>query len=305
MLNLKSIDIRQYLEHKGITYKTEGKNVTAGWAEVPCPFCINDPSEHLGINLDSNSINCWKCGTTGTIFKYVMKIEKCSFKRSESLLKPFTYTDIPPEQIERAGEANRSIDFDFTLPVEAAISPLPMHTTYLEGRRFDLVTIQETYKIRFCGHTGMYAYRIIIPIFLRNKLVAFTSRGVSDDMAPKYKSSPNTESIIPIKDCLYNIDTVKQTALVVEGPLDVWRVGDGCICTFGTKFTKRQIAQIKEIKRVFVMFDDGAQKEASNLANELALFTEVEVIELNQGDPCDMSEGEVLRLRKEIFGKIY
>jgi hypothetical protein len=43
------------------------------------------------------------------------------------------------------------------------------------------------------------------------------------------------------KETLYNLDNAKDgTAIVVEGPIDVWRIGDGAVATFGVIYTQKQ-----------------------------------------------------------------
>ena len=46
---MQNFDIISYLENRGVSYWTEGKNVTDGWVNINCPFSP-DPSNHLGIN---------------------------------------------------------------------------------------------------------------------------------------------------------------------------------------------------------------------------------------------------------------
>jgi hypothetical protein len=112
--------------------------------------------------------------------------------------------------------------------------------------------------------------------------------------------------VLSPKDCLYNIDTVGDTALVVEGASDVWRLGDGAVGTFGHKFTKTQVYLLRNCRRVFVLFDTEveAQEDARRLAYDLSgIVPDVHVFELDKGDPGDLSEDDVKALRSEIFGR--
>jgi len=49
------------LDRLEVQYITEGPNCKRGWVNVRCPFC-DDPSEHLGMNLETGAFNCWRCG---------------------------------------------------------------------------------------------------------------------------------------------------------------------------------------------------------------------------------------------------
>jgi len=51
------------------------------------------------------------------------------------------------------------------------------------------------------------------------------------------------------------------------------------------------------------MLDSDALPQAEQLASDLSGFTETEIIELDHGDPADMTEGEVKQLRRDIFGQ--
>jgi DNA primase len=111
--------------------------------------------------------------------------------------------------------------------------------------------------------------------------------------------------VIHHKHILYNLDTVKSSMIIVEGIFDVWRIGDGAVASFGITYTLEQIILITLIKpsRVFIMFDSEpqAQRNAEKLGSALSsLGMKTEVITPSHGDPCDLTDSEVLSLRKEF-----
>ena len=61
--------IENYLDDLGVDYISEGKNVSSGWIEINCPFCGQDPSKHLGINLETGLFHSWCCNETGNLVK--------------------------------------------------------------------------------------------------------------------------------------------------------------------------------------------------------------------------------------------
>ena len=110
---------------------------------------------------------------------------------------------------------------------------------------------------------------------------------------------------MPINHILYNFDTVKDCVVIVEGVTDVWRMGDGFVCSFRKAMTPEQIQFLmkKRIKRAFVMYDADAKDQSYALANQLSGLIEiVEVLELDGGDPADMALEDVMNLRAEVFG---
>ncbi len=306
------LDLLDYLQ---IQYKTSGKNVTGGWVEVCCPFAgCSDPSFHLGINLQSGKYSCWICNSKGGSEKLIMNLASISYREAKSLINKFSDDIVYSEEEKEAPIITGNI-----LPKEATTELPALHRNYLIGRGFDPDYIQKKYGILACYTTGDYAYRIIIPIIINNILVNFTARDVSGQQEPKYLHCPNNRSILPIKDCLYNVDTIKKKAIIVEGPTDVWRIGDGCCATMGTEYTRTQLSilALKELKEAYVLFDADATKtteynkhgeiinlgpsKAEKLAMIISAFCpKVEVIELDSGDPGDMDETEVKKLRKEI-----
>jgi hypothetical protein len=148
--------------------------------------------------------------------------------------------------------------------------------------------------------------RIIVPIYIHRQLVSFTTRDVTGQAnIPWVHGSPAHVTLSP-KDCLYNIDTVQDTVIILEGASDVWRIGDGTVGTFGHKYTKKQIHLLQKVRRAFVLFDseEEAQADAERLAYDLSSFVpDVHVYELDQGDPGDLSEDDVKAIRTEIFGR--
>ena len=108
---------------------------------------------------------------------------------------------------------------------------------------------------------------------------------------------------------LYNLDSVKDTIVIVEGVFAVYRLGDGVVATSGMKWTMIQIylCFLQSLKRAFILFDPErkAQEQAEGLASALScLIDHVEVLCLDR-DIDNLSENEVKSFRKEIFGKIF
>jgi DNA primase len=180
------------------------------------------------------------------------------------------------------------------------------HWKYLESRGFDPEFVSKKYKLLYVNFLSKWKFRIIIPYFIYGRLVAYSSRDITDQQEEKYRHANNQDCIVPVKHCLYNIDSVKQdTIVVVEGPTDVWRVGDGCVGLSGVKYTSLQTKLLRKFKRIFVLLDSDAKNISYGLAYELApLVPDVEVVELNTGDPADLSESSIKELRMEIFGKL-
>ena len=49
------------------------------------------------------------------------------------------------------------------------------------------------------------------------------------------------------------------------------------------------------------MLDSDATDMAEQLASDLGMFSDVTLLELNSGDPADLSEDEVQEIKRELF----
>lgn len=288
-------DIKAYLESRNIPFRTEGKNISADWIGMPCPFC-GDHSNHLGIK--ETVFSCFRCGIKGNVTKLIQEIESCNFYQANDIVKSFdsvSFPDLKTDIRKRLG--------DNILPTESSKDFPEIHLDYLKSRGFDPDHLIPTYNLTACYTNGNYKFRIIVPIMENGLVVNFTAMAVSGQ-SPKYIHCSNKDAVIPMKECLYNIDTVKDTAIIVEGVTDVWRIGQGCVATMGLEYTTEQIKLLVDrgVKQAFVMFDSEsfAIRKARKLANSLSIFMESETIELSDGDPGDLTINQVQEIRGEI-----
>ena len=90
----------------------------------------------------------------------------------------------------------------------------------------------------------------------------------------------------------------------IFGLIDVWRIGDGAVAVFGTQCTREQIKKLSKFEHVYVMFDSDGIDEAKKLANRLiGLVKRVELIEIAEGDPAELSEEEINKIKSLIINK--
>jgi len=291
-------DVTAFLEDRNIPYKTRGKNIAAGWIGIKCLWC-SDHSFHLGINLTNNGFNCWKCGEKGDAVKLVSEIEKCNRSMAYKITRQFLNLTAALEQQKRVKVYSEHIDLS-ELSQEIPLS----HREYLNSRNFDPDYLIKKYHLLAGDTTGSFRYRIVAPIYLRRELVSLVGRDITNMSSQRYKALAIEKSRLSLKSTLYNIDNAqKRSVIVVEGITDVWRIGDDCVATFGTKFLADQVLLLKDYQNVFILFDpeEDAQKQASHLAMNLSgLIDHVEIISIDKNDPAEMSLQDVQYLRKEL-----
>jgi DNA primase len=186
---------------------------------------------------------------------------------------------------------------------------------YLSSRGFNPEAVETKYGVKESGPLGDYKFRLIIPIYFKKELVSFTSRDYTGKGEPKYKAQPVDEAMIPANDCLYNIDTVKDDLLIVEGPADVWRMGDGTVALLGLQCSVSQqeilfrwwmrILRSKKRrrkKRVVMLLDPKTKRAADKIYYALTSFIrDIKIIELEGRDPAELTQQEAMNLKKELF----
>ena len=308
-MDLSEIDIIAYLDDAEIPYKTKGKNVTRGWVNINCPFPhCGDPSEHCGINLKSNMFHCWKCNEKGSVISLLKELTDQPYRQILSELSRFkkdgegsSDSSLMDPYPQRIGGGNDKIVWPKPLLEKAP----PPHWTYLSRREFDPAFLTKKYRLKFTYNTGSYRFSIIAPVVQDKKEVAWIAADVlrNDDNKPPYLNAPEENCIIPVNRCLYNVDTVRETAIIVEGLTDVWRCGDGFVATFRKGMTDEQIIALirSEVTKVFIMYDADAIDQSYGLADKLSgSFPQVSVLELEKGDPGDLTNEEINQLKLEI-----
>lgn len=289
---MKNFDVIAYLEDKSISYNAQGKNVSAEWIGTRCVFC-NDHSNHLGIHVQSGMINCWKCGTKGSAIRLVCEIESCSKHSAYKILS--NYKKYSNDFIST--ETNSTT---IKIPNEIVTIPRKIHKKYLEKRNFDPDFVIGKYKLMFGATFGKYRHRIIIPFFLNREMITLTARSIKENVELKYMHLSKRQSVFSPKNVLYNIDSVTDTCIIVEGPTDVWRIGDSCVATMGVEYTTNQLLLLSGLKKVFILYDSDATENAYKLASSIVGVNHVEVIELDKGDPAELSENDVIHLRHAL-----
>jgi DNA primase len=305
-IDMSEFDMQAYFDDQGIEYTDRGKNSTRNHINIQCPFC-NDHSNHCGINIDTNLFHCWICNEKGDGVKLLRQLSNLTMAQVSDLTmvygkgRGFIANE---DMCIKTATLWPQIGTSIKLPDHTDTIMDEMHENYLLIRRYDPKSLIRKYQLQFTHNIGRMRCRIIVPIINKKRMVAWVAADVLRQGGLKYINSKPEESIIPANHCLYNIDSVHDTAIITEGITDVWRVGDGCIASFGKNMTAEQIQMLieKKPRKVFVMYDADAIEQSHQMADRLkGFFDDVSVLELDDGDPGDMTENDVAELRRMIF----
>ena len=296
ILNLDYIDVREVLDELGLDYRESGKNVGKGFIGVCCPFCGDDLNYHLGVGLSFPTLSCFRCGKGGTIINLVAK-ELHSYNKAIAFLKKF----VPLELRTKGDDTEDEFIAKIELPTNATKTPTVWQKGYLKKRGYNWKKLHEKYDLYYCGPTGDFANRIIVPIYQRRKLVTYTSIDINTNANLRYKHLSEAKSIVPVKKLLFGLENTNgHIVCLVEGLFDQFRIGYGCVCGFGANITSEQILLLSKFPKVIIAFDGDkpGRQAARKIRDTLAVFCEVEIIHLPDGqDPDSLSKEDIDQLQ--------
>lgn len=249
----------------------------------------------MGYNLSKAFCSCWSCG----------------YHRLGEVLSELTNESYPKvKEYRQALKSNLDLS-DFTpkssgkLIIPSGVkSLLPQHKKYLEERGFDPKHISDFWGVQGIGVSHRLQWRLWIPVHYGGRIVSWTTRSICRTAKERYINARPEEQMFPIKDLLYGEDHCRHTILVLEGPIDVWKVGPGAVATFGSTYTKEQVLKISKYPKRGIAFDNEpqAQLQAKRLCEELEVFPgQTYLIQLRSKDAGSASREEIRRLRGFIY----
>lgn len=290
------------LDQHSVPYRRHGESphVTEGWIGIECPYCGKGTGKFgLGYNLAKRYCTCWKCGPHKTS-EVLAELTGLPQWECWKLLGGLDF------EVVREHKVGGKLVVPFeTFPIETCVA----HCDYLKRRGFKPKELAKLWRIQATRMTNTrshsYAWRIYIPIFHRGEQVSWTTRTISSRRNVKYKAAEKGWEKMNHHDLLYGEDYAGQSVIVCEGPIDVWKIGPGAVATFGTSFSKQQVAKIAAYPVRAVCFDSEpeAQRRAKTLCDELAAFPgKTYKVRLDSGkDPGDADQEEILKIRSAFL----
>ncbi len=306
-----------------------------------CPF-HRERTPSFFINDEKGNYKCFGCGAGGSVFRFVMEMDKVNFP--EAVRKLGAKAGIAIEEQESEADKLRKglvsvvykthqQFFSFLLSKEGTES-----RKILKERGFNK-EICEEWKIGFApnrynlsGNTNhhtlsgltydngtlRFSNRIMFGIADESgTLVGFSGR-TTDNHPAKYLNSPESPLFHKGK-LLYGLDKAKRSiidrgiAVIVEGQIDTIRCHlagiDNAVAPLGTGFTAFHGSTIRRLcgEAVLVFDGDKAGKEAASkaFAGLASLGVKVRAVMLSDGDPDSfiVSGGDLASLVSEA--KLY
>lgn len=285
------------LQHQ-VEYKSEGHHhCRPGWVQVDCPYCGTTDKWHLGYNLAGGYFHCWVCGfhPTRECLEDILKIDGQTASHLNSILKSSLMQQAPmPKPRGR-----------LRYPAGTGGLKRP-HKRYLSRRGYNPQEIEELWHVRGTGAVSTLPWRLILPIENGGAPVSWTSRSISDNVNPRYRTASPGEESEDHRKLIYGIDYCLHSIIVHEGPLDAWRTGPGAVATLGLTPSQTQLRAISRFPLRIICFDStpDAQHRAAEIADVLSAFPGDTIkVELETGkDAAEASYEEILSLRKMAAG---
>lgn len=285
---------QEILREHGVPFVEEGDHhCRPGWLQIVCPYCGRGSGKyHLGYNLAKGYCSCWKCGSHRS-WETLAELTGLPIGQVAKLLGSVDAVRTKTNEYRRRGK----------LVVPPFVGELqPIHERYLEViRGFDAAELVRLWHIKAIGISTRLSWRIFIPWEHHGEVVSWNTRAISDHVELRYHGASEDEEVLSRKTLLYGEDLVRHGMVAVEGELDAWAIGPGCVATGGTALTRAQIFRMSRFPVRAVCFDNepAAQKRARALVDELSAFPgETFNIQLDAKDAASAFERERHLVRK-------
>lgn len=322
-------DYEAFFASEGVEFFTEGKNVRSGCVSLRCPFCNDDPSNHLNANPATGGYSCFRnrehWGSSPV--KLIQEIKRCTYSEAKAIAggDEIAVGAGSLEEMEQQIEAianpaktvsgHRILTFpkEFKVIENRGLTKLAYQSLFTE-RLFnedDIPTLCRDYRVRYAV-AGDFRKRLILPFLIKGNVVGWSARALGDARL-RYISYPADAAK---KNLLFNHGPASaggKVLVIVEGGFGALKIdlygrhlGIRAVATLGTNFTEAQVGLIYRLakrfnERIIVLFDHGAEMQAHALAGQLSLFR-VSLGELPEwaDGPGDLEPNEVVPLITRI-----
>lgn len=316
-------DWPSFLTARGINYVTSGPSVTRGNIGIKCPFCNDDPSEHMAISIEGKGWRCWRRREHGgkSNARLVAALIHCSMEQAHQIVG--TTRHMPSDFMgtlqgllttkEPVNDTRKLRMPDEFKRFTGGRLERPF-AQYLERRGFENpAELSDDYGLRYCMR-GPFGYRIIFPVRYEGRLVNWSGRHIGNN-GLRYKTLTTDEDkaketgeplgLGPISNYLLWYDNLTtwdaDTLILCEGPFDALKLnylgerhGIAATCFFTIAPSEQQIDLLhtvaQKFKRRYLIQDAGAQAEAIR-TNARLISLGIKIVQLPRGikDPGELT----------------
>jgi len=216
------VNWRSLLSDIRVAWIDKGRNVSRGNVNIACPWCQNDPSQHLGISLVKEAYYCYREPNRHSGRSFISLLFKLGQGRIEAvrLLKRYTIAGASLEFAQPIAVKRDIIQTLWDRFSPAQYNDACLHYLHTRGFRSPKI-VCEQYGLRF-AREGRYANRLLIPFSLNGQIKSFTGRALYNSMELRYLAYDRSAS-----QYLYSPNASKphaDTLALVEGPVDALKL---------------------------------------------------------------------------------
>ena len=275
----KEATMSELLKKRGFTDKGD-------YWSGPCPVHKGDNPTACTIYKDTKVWRCWtrECHSDPAALWDALKIDRELVYTDEQLEKKKIHINDLPEIMTKMEFKKR-----FCVP-----SP------FMINRGFSKKVLNEFYIGACFNAKDFLVNRTVVPMFYNGIIIGWSARAHNPQAKSKWVHSKG----LPRSQYLYNMDSIQDSVIITEGPLDAIKVSDAgytsCAAVLGSHLNNGQaeILKQKQVKKVILLFDndEAGQKATSQSIKKLSDF-EVVVPKISGADPGDM---DTEQLKKEL-----
>lgn len=278
-----TIRVVELLNDYGIEYQEQGKNIGRTHVGLPCFLCGDDPSTHGGIHRETGHYSCWRDESHNMSFaKFISYQLQMPYRKAKELIYEYSDgTEEPPrkERVEQVMKLPAELEriYDGSLNSGFAYK-------YMKKRGFS-DEVMNRFPL-YASIVGQFNYRVIVPVYVDDMLVAWAGRTIRDDVEPRYKNNDPVEGTFPTNSYVGFHDYANRcrgTLFICEGPMDALKLNmflpqdiGAAICLFGLRLYPHQQELIsklvKHYKQGRIVLDSTERSSSLGIAKELSLY---------------------------------
>jgi hypothetical protein len=272
-------------------------HISGEYYRVSCPFCT-DTRQRLWINhmfgvydpkTRSENLHLAICFNEDCLSDFKLR-EKLHLMLDPLVLRKTRKTDIETAAAAASSKPSGPITFELPENVQP-IHELPSShpaVQYLSARGFDTDDLWANWQVYYSPNSDepppRFSDRIVIPVYKYRpkifdgkdelRLAGWQARLVSpspNTEAPKYLSAAGMKK----SELLYDLPRAAHTTgpiVIVEGAIDVWRLGSNAVALFGKSLSRQQLALVLRFfagRPAVVFLDQDAQEEAELICSSV------------------------------------
>ena len=247
-----------------VEWRDRGKNTSRGNVNIACPFCRDDPSFHLSVSLDGKGFYCYRNPNQHSGSNALFLLSKLGASKAEASALLSANSRITDAVFDSKPVASTDSAVPAAWERFAFASDSSRCCDYLEDRGFpDPVLLTSIYDLRYAP-LGRWSGRLLIPFYHGKSVLAWTGRGLTPSIEPKYLThAPDSTSPLFVPK-LSQLPT--EIGIVVEGPIDALKVTDAgrgygfsAVALAGKALTPSKLLQLSDYfsrcKRAYLALD--------------------------------------------------